>query len=393
MGYSVSSSFISKLSDRGIQAKRRFMIGTSDYTHRVLKWPKISRTANEFTVATVNIPLANNGGEFNTFYAQRYTITADCTLAIGLTLSGSEDEYVTIYTGKMDTVRYPKEGQIEIKLRDKLIDFTQRKIGDSDAPIDFGSQIPSDIAWTLCTCYGGMDSTSGTGNTDIDFTSFLAWAAQFSQDNVMTAAHYEGEKVSEALVNLGKMTDSAIWLSGGNKIYFHRFNEPSSLDTLLTRAQIKNLQIDIEKRRLINALTVGWDYSVASDYWASTVLFVSSLSVNSYGRSEDVLEDETIWFCDSASALATAQRLVAVYQYPPRRFTLGTVLAGIQRDVGETIRFVNSFYSINSGTGWRIKEMEYDMEDGTIKFGLDESITGNAFYLDYSDLDGEDLLL
>jgi len=123
------------------------------------------------------------------------------------------------------------------------------------------------------------------------------------------------------------------------------------------------------------------------------VVSVRSLSITSYGLHENILQDESIWFCDSVSALNLAQRLSARYQYPPKMFKVTTGLWGLYRDIGETVRLVSSFYNITSASGYRIVEIIYDMEQGKTTFVMDDSAISNAFYLDVSTLDGTDLLL
>lgn len=405
MALSVSSWFKVQLESTGVQPVRKFWVNSTDYTTRVLKWPRISRVANEYRATTINISLANNDGALNTFYVTTYNMLADCSLQLGFTTDSGTTEMATLYRGKLQSVRYPKEGTIELKVRDRLWDFTQKKIGDTNSyMIDIGSTLPSDLAWTLCTCYGGMSTVASTSNPDIDYASFLEWAAQFSQDNLRVAAHYEGEKITDALEAIARMTESAIWVDGGNKIRFCRFIEPSSLDTVFTRSKTKNLAIDVEKQRVINTQYVFFNYSVASDYWTDVVVDVRSTSVTSWGACEDIVQDESVWFVDSATALNLAQRRTDRFQFPPAIYKIDTALYGLEREIGETIRLVNSFYQVNSMGGFRIMGMDYDMDTGGLTFTLDEaavggggggysSYYGGAFYLDYSDLDGNDMLL
>ena len=393
MAYDVTSWFLEQLESRNTRPKRVFKIGTSDYSDRVEKYPKFKRTANEIKSINININLANEDGLFNTFYHQTYTIPNTCFLQIGFTHPTSGDEMLTLYTGFLKDVNYPNKKTCTLRLRDRLWDFTERKVGDSDNHVDIGSTIPSDIAWTLCTCYGGLDTTQGSNNPDIDYISFLGWAAQFSADSVLMTAHYEGKKVVDALSRLGKMTESAIWIEGGGRLYFTRFEEPSSLDMTFTEDDYKEIDIDVESLRMINRHFTYFDYSVVSDYWAKSVFAQESVSVNSFGLKEGLLSDDTIWHVDSIGALSISQRKVKLLQAPPKRFDLSTGLFGIQRQIGETVRIVDSFFGITSSSGWRVVEIEYDFDDGDARFFMDEATVMNGFYLDVSYLDGNDLLL
>ena len=387
MGYSVSSSFLSQIEGRNWSPVRYFKIGTSDYTSRITKFPTVKRISNEIKSVDINVPLANADGALNHFYEQTYTIPATCTIEIGI-----EGEVIKIYTGHLKNVQYSNE-KCTLKIKDKIWDFTNRKVGASDAHVDIGSTIPSDIAWTLSTCYGGMSNIASTSNPDIDYSSFLVWAEQFSSDNLLMSANYKGMKVVEALGRLGIMTDSSIWVEGNGKLNFARFTEPSSLDITITADENLDVVIDVETLRLVNKHYTSFNYSVGSNYWQSTVYTQDSTSVDSFGLHEEALMDESIWHVDSVSALGLSQRKVNLLRSPPKRFEIITGLYGIQRQISETVRLVDSFYGVTSASGWRLVGNYYDTDRGIITRYLDEATVMNGFYLDASDLDGNDLLL
>ena len=108
---------------------------------------------------------------------------------------------------------------------------------------------------------------------------------------------------------------------------------------------------------------------------------------------EEALMDESIWHVDSVSALGLSQRKVNLLRSPPKRFEIITGLYGIQRQISETVRLVDSFYGVTSASGWRLVGNYYDTDRGIITRYLDEATVMNGFYLDVSDLDGDDLLL
>lgn len=377
--------------------QRKFYIGASDYSDRVIKWPLIKRTANEVKSAKIKIPLANNDGLLNTFYEQTYSLVNSITLEIGDTHPESGWEGIDLFNGYVNGVKY-KNKQCIVEARDRLWDFTQRKIGDTDSvtniPPDVGSgDLPSEIAWVICTCYGGLDTAKSSLNTDIYWEDFQDWAAQFSGNNVEAHGRYNGIKISEALSDLAGYTESAIIVEGDGKLHFKRFEEVNSNDYTWGQDKIVGLEIDVNKRRLVNKQWVYWDYSIESDYYIGKVFSQNTVSVNTFGLYEDIIERDSIWYVDSASALNVAQRKTTLFSDPPKYFEIKTGLDGIWREVGETARFVDSFYNVTSGAGWRIVARDINMNDGTIKMELDEATVLNGFYLDVSTLDGDDRLL
>jgi len=386
MPHDVTSWFVDQTRQVGSEPKRVFKIGTSDYSDRVSKWPAFKRTAYEIKAVNPRVSLANADGDLNLFFENTYTLVNTCTLEIGFTHPTSGDELITVFTGFLKDVNYPRKECITL-MKDRLLEFTQKKVGESDVPVEFTNELPSDIAWTLCTCYGELSTDSAT-NPDIDYDSFLEWAGIFSVDNILCDAYYDGQKVTEALTSLSKMTDSAIWVEGDGKVNFKRFTNASSFDIVLSvDDEILDLTIDVESQRLVNRQSVGFDYAQESDYWQKTVFAQNTTSVNTFGLNEETIEDESIWFNTSGSALNLAQRKVSLLSSPPKLFTLKIPLVGIYMQLGETVRLVDSFYGITSVDAWAITEYEYNMNTDQMQFVVDGAATLTPFILDVTELD------
>ncbi len=382
----ISSWFVQQLALPATDPKRVFSMGGSDYSSRVIKWPNIKITAQGFNPRDVKLSLANNDGHFNLFYQTQYTMVKSATLQLGFTHPTSGDELVTLYSGQLKNVIYSREA-LEVRLQDKFYDLGTRKIGDSDTPVEISSVIPTDIAWTQLTCYGGLSNVASVNNPDIDYASFLELAAVFSGDSVLCAARYEGMKVSKALRNLAIYTDSAIYNGGDGKIYFARFVEMSSLDATLTSAQYTDVRAKIDDITLINRQHVYGDYDVTSNFWKINVLDESSSSVNSYGLHEDILSFKDIWFVDSASCINMAARRVLLFDEPPRDLKVRAQLSPMYRDVGETMRIDDVFLNITSADPFRIMESEININDGSTRYRMTTAAALNAFFLDVNYLD------
>lgn len=392
MGYSVTSWFYDQQLSRRASPVRKFYVGGSDYSQRVLKWPAFTRTAADIIASRATVTLDNADGVFNLFFERLWTFADTCSARWGYTHPVSGNETIPLFSGDIKEVEYT-EKECKLNLRDKMWGLTERKIGESNSVVTFSYQIPSDIAWTICTCYGGLSSVASTSNPHLDYATFNEWAAQFSADSVLMSAHYDGLKVNEALRKLSDMTDSAIWQDGDGKIYFKRYSEPSSLDFVVTRDHMTDLNIKIDGLYLVNKAYVYGNYSVESNYWALNCYETDTTGVNTYGLHEYTWKDENCWYVNSVSALSLAMRKIRSLKYPPKKFEVVVPVIGIHRQLGETIRLVESFYNITSGTGWRFEKVEIDMDKGLCKYMLNEAIGGNAFYLDIDALDVEDRFL
>jgi len=389
---SVTSWYIDQLADRSSIPVRQFLLGTSDYSDRVIRWPTLKRTANNLQTTKVAVQLDNADGALNDFYSATYKIVQTGYLKLGFTHATSGTEYLTLFTGEAKEVKYQDE-KCEIRLRDLLHNLGDRKVGESSAPVTFSEQIPSDIGWTLCTCYGYLDTTQSSANPNINWQAFQEWAQQFSEDSVVLEGYFDGQKVIEALSTLCEQTDSAVWINGDGKLTFRKFIEPDSNDMTITRDHFTDLEIDVETLRLVNKAFVEWDYAVESDYWLSVVYSVDSLSVSSFGVHDKLYRNENIWYTGSLHAINYAQRKTTLFSQPPRRFNVETDLYAIRPELGETIRLVDSFFSITSGGGFRLVEQSFNLDTGKVDLELDEATTMNAFYLDVSCLDGNEVLL
>src|SRR4030067_509489 len=211
MPLSVTSWFVDQCAALVPTIVRKFTINASDYSSRVTRWPTISAGWNDLRPQTVTIGAANEDGAFNFFIDNKTTLTSSCTLKFGFTHPTSGDELTTLFAGTVDKVGYAK-GECQISLIDRLRQLTQRTISKSAAPVIWSgaTQLPSHIAWWLCTSYGGFSATYGPTNPAIDHASFLAWAAVFSADTVYMQARFEGKPVIEGLRRVGRVTNRAI---------------------------------------------------------------------------------------------------------------------------------------------------------------------------------------
>ena len=390
--HDVSSWFVDQLNKPSSKPKRVFTMGSSDYSDNVLKWPVIKKDAEKTISAGVKVSLDNTDGGFNSFFENTYLMVSSCQLKIGFTHATSGDELITLYTGGLSTVKYSKN-KCNLKLKDALSTLSTKIISNTNSPVSISATIPSDIAWTLCTCYGQLSEIQSTSNPDIDYNSFLDWSAQFSASNITMAAYYKGEKVIDAISKIALMTDSNMWTGGDGKIKFARFLEMSSDYITINEGYNKSITIDVNKTRLINKVEVGFDYSVNSDYWTKTVVNTDSASINSFGTYELLIQDATIWHVSSVNALNLAARKLRMLKNPPIIYSIKSDLVLSYMEVGDNMSFVDSFYSIVASQGWAITLNSINMQTGDTDYTLDAALTGRAFYLDISFLDGDDLLL
>lgn len=371
MAYSVTSWFVEQLALENPPIVRKFTISGSDYTGYVLRWPQIRSQWNEFRPNNVTVSLANEDGAFNFFQQAKVNVRADCEISFGFTHPSSGDEMLSLLVGKVADVTFSK-GAIDLRVVDKVQQLSDRIVGTSAAAAVFSSSImlPSDVVWTLCTCYGGFSSIQSTSNPDIDYSSWLAWADVLSGDNLTVGASFQGQKVTECIRKILENTQSSGFVSN-NKLVFTRWSGPSPNVVSLNSDEIKELSVSVKADNVVNKQWVEYDFNLSTKTWNASIAAVNSASVGSYGLREQVIKDESFWYKNNTGALNLAERALSVTKTPYDQLTVQTILKPAWLNVGDTIHAVDPQMSLSDS--WRIMTQAIDLESGQITLELDAS--------------------
>lgn len=391
MAYSVTSWFVDQAASENPPIKRQFLIGTSDYSGFVLGWPTISSQWDELRPNNVTLNLANEDQTFNFFKTAKTNLQASCSIKYGFTHPTSGDELLTLFSGTVQEIQF-ENASATLRLNDKVQKLSDRIVGTTNSAAVFSSatMLPSDIAWTVCTCYGGFSSIASTSNPDIDYTAFLEWAQVFSDNAVYVGANYKGQNVTEVLRGVMRNTQSAAYLNN-DKIKFSRWTYSSTSIVNLTGDHIKSLRAKIRADAMINRQWVEFDYRVESNYWNKSIFSQNTASVNSFGIRENVIRDENFWYVGSNHAMNLADRSLRVNANPYEEVTVEAILKPLYQTVGDTLAAYDPHLEITEG--WRIMGMSINIDTGGVTMNIDGSQINTPFILDVSSLDGTDLLL
>ena len=390
MAYNVSSWFVGQCLESAPLIVRQFYIGASDYSDYVVTWPTISTRWDEIKPNAITLNLSNADQTFNFLQQAKINVQLNCTLNMGFRNADSSTvELIQMFSGKISDITL-KDATASLKTVDKVQYFSDRVVGQSNSPVVFSSQLPSDMFWTLCTCYGGLSSVQSTSNPDIDWTAFQLFAAIFSADLIYMAGQFNGQKVTEAIRKLMNNTQSAHFVAE-NKITVARWSSANTRIVSLDSDHIKGLSVSVAADKMVNRQWVEFMYDTTSKNWQFSLNAADSASVESYGIRETVMKDESIWYVDSVSAMNIAERMLFTNAQPYESVSVKTILGPLHQQVGETIIAVDPHLGISPG--WRIMERKVNMNDGTIDLELSGSQINTPFLLDYSLLDGTDLLI
>lgn len=391
MPFSVTSWFVEQAQLKRPTVTRKFTLGGSDYTGWVMRWPTISRGWNDLRPTSVTIGLDNAEQTFNFLRDDKSLMENSAVLQIGFTHPTSGDELITPFTGTIDKMAF-RGAAVDLTLIDKVRKLSERLVGTSSLTVVMSSStlLPSDIAWNLVTSYGGFSSVASTSNTDVDYQSWLDWAAVWSGDSVYMGARFDGKSVLAALRSLGRMTDSAIFMKE-NRLAFYRFTTINTLSVALDEDAILGASISVDGENIVNRQYVYADYRVESDYYAITCFDTKSASVNSFGLRTRLEKDESVWYVNSVSALNLAQRRLNIAGVPFDEISVNAPLVPVHQLIGEAVDITHALLGISGG--YRIMKSAINLGNGTVKFDVDASQTNTPFLLDLSSLDGPDLLL
>lgn len=386
---SVSSTFQYNSALKNAAWKRRLLIGTSDYTGFVTKWPSISKVWDTLNPGTITIELSNENRTFNFFSDEPTKMQNIAQVQLGFMYVGSE-EFVTMFSGTVDGARY-QNGGLSLTLIDKFKILANSKIGDTTSPVNHSnsSYLVHSMAWMICTSYGGLNATTDASNPDIDWGSFSSWSALFLADSVKCSAYLTGQQPLELLRKLSSLTQSAIFIEN-NKIKFTRFSQVGSVCGTLSPSNIRDTQATLDDRQLVNKSWVSGAYNVTSKSFGITVFNQNSGSIAAYGLREALIAEQSLWLTDSVSTLNLAQRNITTKSSVKPRYQINATLQFLLQTIGDAVQFQDPLLQVDNS--FRIMSETVDLETGGKTITIDQSQYFNTFMLDYSSLDSSDIL-
>lgn len=384
MAYDVSSAFLAEVVKTGPGVSRKFYVGSDDYSDYVTKWPKIQRKWNDLKPKSISITVANQENDFSGFITNKTRLRDLCSVEMGIEVAVNSYEYVQAFTGTIRNLRFNKGGDMTFSIVDKLKPLSERIVGTDESPQIYSQDLVSDVAWDLLTTYGGLSSIESTSNPDINYSGFLSWAEIFSNDTVLIGSKFTGQKVTECIRSLGRMSASGIFEEDG-KINFARYSVASVEPFSLEPGAVLSLDMQIADDSIVNKQHVKAAYSITSDYHTVEVFDTSTASVNSFNLREEVEDSDKIWYTTSATAQNFAQRQTSLYAEPYEDYTIKTALPLLGRAIGDTIAITYSQLGVADtfrlmGYNLDLQKLEFNAEIDATQlsaiFTLDDATNG-----------------
>lgn len=384
MPYStVDSAFLVEMTKSAPSMSRKFIIGTSDYSDKVTRWPSFKKSWNELKPQMASIDVVNESGAFDFIQNNPANLNTECKVQVGVEYDSGSTNLLDLFVGKLSRVSYNKN-KLTLRITDKFKAFTERVVGTNDAPVDFttSNHNPADMAWILITCYGGLDSTASTANAEIDYQAWSDWKQIFTDDSVLVNGYIKGKKVGETVKIIGRITSSAIFEEEG-KIKFARYS--ASSEAAWNIPSIKGATLDIDDSKIINKRICQAAYNVNSRAFGSSVFSTNTASVNSFGSRETLESNNVIWYTSSQGALNFVERELFINASPFENYNVSTSLLPIGRSIGDTVGFMEDYYGV-ANSPFRLMGYQIDLNKSTMKLNLNASQVQTFFVLDNASL-------
>lgn len=356
----------------------------------ITKWPSIKRRVNEFKASDVqfDISLATldsrygwlTGSDDNNLFTGKWQIRA------GFTHAMSGPEMPVTFLGRL-VGKEIADGRVKLSLRNGGTKLTESVVWNvsgsgTNIPVIIGSNdvtswaTPGLIAWTLCTCYAGMDATQTAANTEINYPSVQSWTYSFTGYNVSgqttgrlhSTLNANGEKASAILSELVEQAHSIAWISGDGRLAFRRRNGiGTAVFTLSPRVLIEASyqQADDSAPTVAAATSVPNAYTgrVTSTNCTAYAVFgklEKEYSAGAVGVAEGFMADWKWYFAPNIT-LSFPDQIRRPYT---AEFTMGP--SGVMLDLGDEITAIDTVNNVSS-YHWLVTEHAWDLQDNAVK--------------------------
>lgn len=310
------------------------------------------------------------------------------------------NESITLYTGYVESVEFDEaEKTATLNCKDRISTFLDYPVQYVNAGQVFGvvynafnnypymttrynEMILSAIIWDLLTTYAKLDDTENTGNSDIDYASWQAWAVAVDNGGYTLydiCVDANGESVKTILMKIAQLTESIFWVGGDGKIKFKASLQAVTGQTY-DRSDLIALPYRIGMEDRINFIQTKWAYVPGSDVWYSDVVGLVQ-DYENYGPTDEpftysteIIDDRIVSHNSADSAELFMNEKLNRTAAPPRIFNVTTDLVGFVEDLGNDITLDSVLDSPYDDFDLRIEEISFNVMDWTA------NITGRFFW-------------
>jgi len=339
-------------------------------TQHIKSISQISRNS-DLSAGDVIITLDNTGADFDYLYADETYLHKIGYIQLGF---AGEIEVLNLFTGTLERVKFlDNDAVVELTFKDKFSRFLESVVGSNETPLELGDQsntLASDIVWYILTHYGDptLDDTESTSNTDIDYTSWLAWSGIMLNGGAALDPYYirtylTGQSIKSVLQKICDLTESVIWIGGDGLV---KFTHPLIATTgqAYTQSNIINRVLELSTDERIGYYEAWYGYDPATDEWTDKVPQYSA-TYGTLGFDPSYIEqDRAIWHVASGGATRFIDESDVRIGYPSRRFEIITGLTGYLDDIGYKVTNQHNIGDVTLNNVI-IEEISFNCDEGT----------------------------
>jgi hypothetical protein len=375
MSLAVSSWYVEQAAQTYLEPRRRLLLGGSDYSDYVLRWPAITTRLDTIDLGTATVGLSNIGRAFNSLVDGGALLTTSAEIALGLTHPVSGTEWAVLYTGQPSHVTFAGNGaELRMQLQGKTRTLTDLALGSgvTSAGIDYttSAYYPADLAWFLVTSQGGLSAVQSAGNPDLDYAQWAKWRDSDVVHDVRVKAYFTGEKIYQVLSDLAELSGMGVGFASG-RLGFSDIHGPFAVENALPMEQALDVSLTVDPARLTNQFTVEAAYNPGTGRFASAVTRVNSASQAQYGVRTGRFGPRGVWYAGANDGRYFAEDQVRFGRVPAPHITVRTSLAGgLHRTPGDVVTLTHTHLGITERQ-FRVVGQEVDLQEGTLRFELE----------------------
>jgi len=343
---------------------------------------RITRRADKVTSGNVTLQIINTDQTWNDVLANPQNHISPGVTASDIQVGYTGIGFITLFTGKLDSAGFPDVDKVGLSLRDRISYFTQAKIGSSESPADYYSassytvftdddwsagRNPSHLVWHILTVWGGLDTTEGAGNTDIDWTFFTAYRDILDSIGIKIQANFTGQTISSALKEIADLTLSTFFSEADGKIVCRYWlgQDNTDVQTYTSAKWTYVPKPDMDRFDIVNKYIVYYGYNVGADTWAGSITEQDATSISNYGTLDKTFDSTTIWNYDSPSATNLGERKLLDTKDPIKYVAFESYPLAYRQQLWDALKLTESFYSWTN-QGFRIEELSFDIENSRV---------------------------
>ena len=331
---------------------KQFTFNNSVFSDRVVKYPQVKRAYADVVGKPFTITLENASKLMNDLVENRTNFRSEGEIAFGYQYNPSFVDFGCIGKGFLINADY-NDSTVRLNFKNQM-DILSQVFVSTDTTSQLGASFinsnwnPADLTFDILTTnsYGaGLDSTTTTSNTDIDYQSWLDWKNTLGSESIVVQGFFPyGTNYVQALQGIAEVTDSAIYVEANNKVYFRRnLVGTNSFSAVVSGSDIISFEAKGDAYDMCNRYTVPVSFTVTSNQIqgpASTVTRDNTASINSYDVIRKQPTSNLIWYVDTAGAANLGDRIVFRRKEPEVALTVKTPIKYLQQQLGDLV-YVN----------------------------------------------------